>query len=193
LRQVANEFSRLLGDSALRQVEHKGGIIPIDGQLGKIYNERVLLVGDAAGLCGAATGGGIFQAIASAQLAADLVIRYLNGDDQCLQTYLRTLHRFYNLRSYLFLEQQVRRLLDDLPSNSALQWMFDRFRQPARQQLLQRGLLETHVSEMERVMWELLIKGLLYPLPSRETVSGALWLGCQSMSRLLSRTFSKAG
>jgi digeranylgeranylglycerophospholipid reductase len=192
LRQAANEFSQLHGDSALRPVEHKGGIIPIDGPLGKMYNERVLLVGDAASLCGAATGGGIFQAIASAQLAADHVIKYLNGDNRALQTYRRTLHQFYNLRSYFFLERQVRRLLDELPSNSALQWMFDRFRQPSRQQLLKRGLLETPVSDMERVLWELLVKGLLHPLPSREAVSGALWLGWQGMGRLLSRAFNRA-
>jgi hypothetical protein len=70
--------------------------------------------------------------------------------------------------------------------------MFDRFRQPARQRLLQRGLLETHVSDMERALWKLLFGGLPHPLRSREAVSGALWLGWQGMGRLLSRALTRA-
>jgi flavin-dependent dehydrogenase len=158
-----------------------------------MHNERALLVGDAGGLCGAATGGGIFQAIASAQLAAEYVMEYLNGDDEALLAYRRRLHRFYNLRAYLFLERQVRRLLDELAFNGDLQWMFDRLQRPARQRLLRRGLLESHVSEMERVIWELLTSGLVDPLHSAETVMGALGLGMRSLTRRLRRAILTAG
>jgi digeranylgeranylglycerophospholipid reductase len=185
LRQAAKEFGELLGVSGWRRLEHKGGIIPIDGQAGKMHNQHVVLIGDAAGLCAAATGGGIFQAIASAQLAAGYVMRRLNGDVRALLKYRRHLSRFYNLKSYLYQERQVRHLLDELAPNSTLQWMFDRFHHPACQRLLQRGLLETHMSDLERVLWELLVRGLLHPLPSREAVSGALWLGLQGLGRLL--------
>ncbi len=192
LRLAAREFGELFGSSELRRLEHKAGMIPIDGRGGETHNERTLLVGDAAGLCGAATGGGIYQAIASAQLAAEYVIKYLNGDDGALVAYRRRLNHFCNLRAYLFLERQVRRLLDELTFNGNLQWMFDRLQWPARQRLLRRGLLETHVSEMERLLWALLTSGLVDPLRSAETVLGALGLGLQSLSRRMSRANLKA-
>ncbi len=192
LRQAAEEFGALLGSSRLRRVERKGGLIPIDGYAGEMYNERVLLLGDAAGLCGAATGGGIFQALASGQLAADYVMEYLNGDDQALRTYRRTLYRFYRLGSYLFLERQLRRLLDELTLNGTLEWLFDRFRRPARRRLLRRGLLETHLSEMGRLPWELLVGSLLHPLRPREVLSGISWLGLQGLDRLLEGPFPEA-
>lgn len=192
LRQAVDEFGELFGNSKLRRVRHKGGLIPIDGRAGESHNERVLLVGDAAGLCGAATGGGIFQAMASGQLAADYVIQYLDGDGRALLAYQRSLGRFYNLRSYLFLERQVRRLLDGLNQAEALQWLFDRFRQPTRQQLLRRGLLGTPVSDTEPLLGELLVKGLLHPRFSGEIMWGALWLGMQSLGRLAARTFARA-
>ena len=66
--------SGLRSGGGRRRVERKGGLIPIDGRAGEMYNKHILLLGDAAGLCGAAAGGGIFQAMASGQLAADYVM-----------------------------------------------------------------------------------------------------------------------
>jgi digeranylgeranylglycerophospholipid reductase len=185
LRRAAEDFAALLGDAILRPVERKGGIIPIGGHAGEMHNERVVLVGDAAGLCGAATGGGIFQAIVSGRLAADAVIGYLNGDAQALPGYRGRLLRFHNLGSLLFLERQLRRLLDRLTLNGTLQWLFDRFRQPARRRLLRRGLLQTHVSEMEKLPWDLFFESLLHPLRPGELVSGALWFGLEGLASLL--------
>jgi flavin-dependent dehydrogenase len=52
-----------------------------------ITSGRALLVGDAAGLADFWTGEGIYYAIYSAQIAAEQIIRFLNGDAASLQEY----------------------------------------------------------------------------------------------------------
>lgn len=55
-------------------------LLPI-GPVGKSYGERILAVGDAAGLTKPVTGGGIFYSLVSAQLAAETLVEALAVDD----------------------------------------------------------------------------------------------------------------
>ena len=53
----------------------------------RLVQDRILVVGDAAGLIDPFTGDGISYGIHSATLAADAVVRHLNGDARGLQLY----------------------------------------------------------------------------------------------------------
>ena len=83
------------GYEQMRVVKRKGGTIPVGGRLRRVYRAdgvRALLLGDAAGLCGAATGGGIYPALISGRLAAQAVANeILNGVPGAIKTYLRDL------------------------------------------------------------------------------------------------------
>src|SRR5487761_1986163 len=61
LRVAQTMFDDVTDLSRMRVVERKGGNIPVGGRLKRVYRDdaggRALLLGDAAGLCGAATGG----------------------------------------------------------------------------------------------------------------------------------------
>ena len=58
-----------------------------------ISRERILLVGDAAGLTDFWTGEGIFYALRSSQIAADHIRRFLNGDSTALMDYERDINQ----------------------------------------------------------------------------------------------------
>ena len=54
-------------------------ILPL-GAVGRTYGDRMLVIGDAAGLVKPTTGGGIHYSILSAALAADVAIEALAAD-----------------------------------------------------------------------------------------------------------------
>ena len=58
-----------------RTIERRGGLIPVNGVLRKLANERGLLVGDAAGAVSPLTAGGLDGAMRLSELAADVIIR----------------------------------------------------------------------------------------------------------------------
>ena len=64
-----------------------GHIIPHRISKRPISSERVLLVGDAAGLTNFWTGEGIFFAIKSSQIAANYIKKYLDGDKKAIRDY----------------------------------------------------------------------------------------------------------
>ena len=59
-------------------------MIPIGGVLRRTHAKNVLLIGDAAGLCGAFAADGIKGAIVSGKEAASLITRTLSGDTAAL-------------------------------------------------------------------------------------------------------------
>ncbi|HLX59163.1 MAG TPA: NAD(P)/FAD-dependent oxidoreductase, partial [Ktedonobacteraceae bacterium] len=84
LREAQALFKDEADLSQMRVVERKAGIIPTGGRLRRVYRDdnqgRGLLIGDAAGLCAAGTGGGIYPALISGRLAAHAVANeVLNG------------------------------------------------------------------------------------------------------------------
>ncbi|MCK5458911.1 MAG: hypothetical protein KAI20_03395 [Thermoplasmatales archaeon] len=58
----------------------KGGTLPVF-PLKKTYTERVLICGDAAGFINSITGEGIYYAMASAQMAAEIAAEAIKADD----------------------------------------------------------------------------------------------------------------
>ena len=58
-----------------RAIERRGGLIPVNGILRRIANDRGLLVGDAAGAVSPLTAGGLDGAMRLSELAAEVIIR----------------------------------------------------------------------------------------------------------------------
>jgi len=58
----------------------KGGLLPVF-PLKKTYSERVLLCGDAAGFINSITGEGIYYAMASGEMAANVASESIDSDD----------------------------------------------------------------------------------------------------------------
>ena len=66
-----------LGLSDRRVVAKRGGIIPIGGLLPNFYSDRVLLIGDAAGMVSPLTAGGIHNAYRYGRIGADAAWTHL--------------------------------------------------------------------------------------------------------------------
>ena len=64
-----------------RPIERRGGLIPVNGILRNIGNERGLLVGDAAGAVSPLTAGGLDAALRLSSFAADVITAYLDSGD----------------------------------------------------------------------------------------------------------------
>lgn len=64
-----------------RVIERRGGLIPVNGILRRIANERGLLIGDAAGAVSPLTAGGLDGALRLTSFAADVITAYLDGGD----------------------------------------------------------------------------------------------------------------
>ncbi|MGZ5432773.1 MAG: NAD(P)/FAD-dependent oxidoreductase [Thermoanaerobaculia bacterium] len=71
-----------------RPLERRGGLIPVNGILRRIANERGLLIGDAAGAVSPLTAGGLDGAMRLSTFAADVIVAYLEtGDARVLSHY----------------------------------------------------------------------------------------------------------
>ena len=69
----------LFGLSGKRVLEKRGGLIPIGGLLRNFYRDRVLLIGDAAGMVSPLTAGGIHKAYRFGRIAADAIADFLDS------------------------------------------------------------------------------------------------------------------
>ncbi len=77
-----------------RQIERRGGRIPVGGVLSNIANTRGLLIGDAAGAVSPLTAGGLDPCMRLSTFAAQVVVDYLtNGNPQVLTAYSGELFR----------------------------------------------------------------------------------------------------
>ncbi len=71
-----------------RALERRGGLIPVNGILRKIANERGLLIGDAAGAVSPLTAGGLDGAMRLSTFAADVIASYIEtGNARVLRAY----------------------------------------------------------------------------------------------------------
>lgn len=147
--------------SSMRVVERKAGIIPTGGRLRRVYRDdkrgRGLLIGDAAGLCAAGTGGGIYPALISGRLAAHAVAsEVLNGERGAIKAYLRNLLHAGRLGDYLRIEDWIRWALDSMKSDADVGMLYGLFGSPGGRQVLQRVLLETPIIGMDGSFFALL-------------------------------------
>jgi flavin-dependent dehydrogenase len=79
LQQLTEKLSTLFDFSGARIVERRSGPIPVGGLVRPFAGERVLLVGDAAGLVSPLTAGGIYPAIRFGRRAAAAVADHLGN------------------------------------------------------------------------------------------------------------------
>jgi flavin-dependent dehydrogenase len=71
-----------------RPLERRGGLIPVNGILGRIASPRGLLIGDAAGAVSPLTAGGLDGAMRLSTFAAGVIVDYLaTGDAAALARY----------------------------------------------------------------------------------------------------------
>ena len=161
LRAAQELFKEVADLSQMHVVERKAGIIPTGGRLRHVYRDdsrgRALLLGDAAGLCGAATGGGIYPALISGRLAAHAVANdVLNGERGAIKAYLRNLSQAGRLGHYLRIEDWLRLVLDSMKSDADVGMLYSLFASPGGRQVLQRTLLETPIIAMDSSFFALL-------------------------------------
>lgn len=161
LRAAQTLFQNTVDMSQMKVVERKAGVIPTGGRLRRVYRDdargRVLLLGDAAGLCGAATGGGIYPALLSGRLAAHAVAaEVLNGEHRAIKAYLRNLAYAGRLGHYLRIEDWLRWTLDSMKSNADVNALYSLFGSTEGRRVLQRALLEQPIIGMDSSFFALL-------------------------------------
>jgi digeranylgeranylglycerophospholipid reductase len=154
LRLAQDLFSDVADLSKMRIRQRKGGNIPVGGRLKRVYRDdtkgRALLLGDAAGLCGAATGGGIYPALISGKLAAQATAQELmNGVQGAIKAYLRTLPQAGRLGPYLQIEDWIRFALDRMATNADLRTLVNIFASEEGNRALRAVLLETPIIGMD--------------------------------------------
>jgi flavin-dependent dehydrogenase len=81
LREFRSSVGDLVDLSRAKLIERRGGRIPVGGVLGRIANERGLLVGDSAGAVSPLTAGGLDPCLRLSTFAARVVDDYLETDD----------------------------------------------------------------------------------------------------------------
>lgn len=165
LHKAQELFQNVIDMSQAHVVERKAGVIPTGGRLKHIYRHdahgHTLLLGDAAGLCGAATGGGIYPALISGRLAAHAVAsQVLNGTDGAIKAYLHNIAHAGRLGHYLHIEDWLRLALDNMKSDADVSMLYGLFASPEGHKILQSALLETPIIGMDSNFFSLL-RGLL--------------------------------
>ncbi len=154
LRLAQSLFAHVTDLSHMKLAQRKGGVIPIGGRLKRVYRDderaRALLLGDAAGLCGAATGGGIYPALLCGRLAAHAVANEIGGGTKgAIRTYLKDLPQAGRLGHYLQIEDWIRRLMDHASSNADLSAFYGIFDTQEGNRVLRRALFETPIISMD--------------------------------------------
>ncbi len=165
LHNATQVFKHVADLSQMHVVERKAGVIPVGGRLRRVYCDdehgRALLIGDAAGLCGAATGGGIYPALISGRLAAHAVASaVLDNDSGAIKAYLRNLAQANRLGHYLRIEDWLRWVLDNMKSNADVEMLYGLFNSDEGRKVLQHALLEVPIIGMDSNFFGL-IRGLL--------------------------------
>lgn len=100
-------------------------MIPVQGPLKTIHHDRTLLIGDAAGFCGAFAADGIKGALASALIAAELIPRALEGELSALGELKDKLESRYHLMSYYKKQLRYRWIWNRLHSDRSFHALYD--------------------------------------------------------------------
>src|SRR5947208_2397836 len=124
LHRQLEEYLRLIG-LAPQATERHGFVIPVRPRAGPLARERMLLVGDAAGLADPVTAEGISPAARSGGLAADAIIASELDPPRARAGYHAALRP---LLDELRVARALARLLYEHPR--ARRWMFRRVGQP---------------------------------------------------------------
>jgi flavin-dependent dehydrogenase len=94
LEKFKTGIKNIVDLSGAKQVDRRGGRIPVGGVLRNIANAQGLLIGDAAGAVSPLTAGGLDPCMRLSTLAASVIANYLQtGDTDALQAYSGQLFR----------------------------------------------------------------------------------------------------
>ncbi len=115
LGELIERLSRLFNFDRARLVGRRGGLIPCGGTVGPIGRERVLLLGDAAGMVSPLTAGGIHPAMQLGRAAGIAISDYLRESGADPARVVRGL-----MPSFTF-KQLLRVAFDFEPPN----WLYD--------------------------------------------------------------------
>lgn len=102
-----------------------GSHIPIGGTMKRINHNNVLLIGDAAGLCGAFAADGIKGSIISGKEAAPLIERFLKGDIHTLSLLKPGINKHHNLMQYYAKQVRYRWIWDRMKSDRTFMAMYN--------------------------------------------------------------------
>lgn len=127
-----DEFIRILEEKKMIEIEKGseevltfGSLIPIGGPLKKVFDRHSLLIGDAAGLCGAFAADGIKGAIVSGKVAAQIISDYLEGNADALRQFYPRIQEHRKLMTYYRKQLLYRFVWDRMKSNRSFETMFD--------------------------------------------------------------------
>jgi len=101
-----------------------GSHIPIGGMLKKIHHGNVLLVGDAAGFCGAFAADGIKGSVISGKEGAKVIDRFLKGDGEALKEMKPAMNKHNNLLNYYKKQLRYRMIWDMMKRNRTFKAMY---------------------------------------------------------------------
>lgn len=102
-----------------------GGMIPVGGTRKHIHAGNVLVVGDAAGLCGAFAADGIKGSLVSGMESAPLIARWLEGDRGALSELRGRIDSHDQLMRYYAKQLRYRWIWDRMKRNQTFRAMFD--------------------------------------------------------------------
>lgn len=127
-----NDFVKTLEDKKMIKIDKSKkceltftSMIPVSGPLRKISNKHSMLLGDAAGFCGAFAADGIKGAVISGKVAAKLIPLHLNGDTKALKTYKKEMQSHNRLMRYYWKQLLYRRVWDLMKSDRSFDTMFE--------------------------------------------------------------------
>jgi len=102
-----------------------GGLIPIGGTRRRISKGNVMLIGDAAGFCGAFAADGIKGSVVSAKEAAPLIAGYLAGDLSAPLRLKPAMQRHGGLLAYYNRQLRYRWIWDLMRRDRTFRAMYD--------------------------------------------------------------------
>lgn len=124
-KRLMNQFLKMLLDRKIITIEGDpqkpwyvfGSLIPIGGVLKRIHHKNTLLIGDAAGFCGAFAADGIKGSVISGKEAAKLIENYLAGDLEATVQLKNKINQHGYLLEYYSRQVRYRQLWDLMRTN----------------------------------------------------------------------------
>jgi len=101
-----------------------GSLIPIGGVVKRVTHKNRVLIGDAAGYCGAFAADGIKGSLASAKIVARLIPRFLDGETQALVELPERMNTEFNLIDYYRRQMRYRWIWDQMRRDRSFKAMF---------------------------------------------------------------------
>ena len=101
-----------------------GSHIPIGGVLKHIDYENILLIGDAAGFCGAFAADGIKGSVISGKEGAKVIERYLSGEYRALKDLKPLINQHHTLIHYYKKQVRYRLIWDIMKRNRTFTQMY---------------------------------------------------------------------